>query len=212
MRKSALSWALAAALVFAGACHKNTSTSSSSGSLVGALNDLALVALNSVHGNSGFPTIGPGCSPAPNLTGNFATGGLPPQSTCPSTSYTPDQTYISSTINLTFDNCSYQGYVFNGSLSFGVGSTSLSECTLKSNPADVYLAGSYALNINSSSFTISGNGLSASCDSGGGTYGPISLTASGVSYETVPSPSTLVGILNGQGCQTKISNLKFFWQ
>ncbi len=209
MRKSALSWALAAALVFAGACHKNTSSSSSSGSLVGALNDLALFALNSVHGNSGFPTIGPGCSPGPTITGNFVTGGSP---SCPSTSYLPYQTYTSSTINLTFNNCSYQGYVFNGSLSFGVGSTALSECTLQTDSADVYLAGSYTLVLSSSNFTISGNGLNAVCNSNAGTDGPISLTATGVSYETVPSPSTLVGTLNGQGCQTKISNLKFFWQ
>ncbi len=208
MRKKAIGLACLGLVLWFSACHKSSS-SSASGSLAGALNDLALLALNGVQGNS-FPTIGPGCSPLPTPTGNFVTGNPPPQSVCPSSSYTPTQTYTSSTISLNFQNCSYGGYFFSGKLAFAVGSPVLSECTLQANSADVYLTGSYTLT--SSSFTISGNGLNASCNSNGGSEGPISLTASGVSYETVPSPSTLVGTLNGQGCQTKISNLKFFWQ
>ncbi len=209
MKKTIFCAALAAVFLFAAACHKNTSSSSAGGSLSAALNDLALVALNSVGGGSqNFPTIGPGCSPAPNRTGNFTTGSPPAQSACPSSSYIPNQTYIASAISLSFSNCAYQGYIFSGNLAFGV-APALSECTLQVNSADVYLAGGYSLT--SSSFTISGNGLNASCNSQGGHNGPISLTASGVSYETTPS-NTLVGTLTGKGCQTTLSNLKFFWQ
>ena len=207
MKKTIFCATLAAVFLFAEACHKNTSSSSAGGSLPAALNDLALVALNSVHGNSGFPTIGPGCSPAPTVSGSFGTGGT---ASCPSLSYTPTQAYTSSTIGLIFSSCTYQGYIFSGSLNFAVAST-ISECTLQPPPGGVYIAGSYALT-SSSNFTISGNGLNASCNSQVGPNGPISLTASGVSYETVPSPSTLVGTLNGKGCQTTLSNLKFFWQ
>lgn len=193
--------------LLAAACHKSSS-SSASGSLPGALNDLAILALNGVQGSSSFPPIGPGCSPVPTPTGNFVTGGPPSQ--CPSSSYIGVQTYTSSTMSLDFQNCSYGGYTFNGSVAFGVGSSVLSECSLQANSTDISLTGAYTLT--SSTFTISGNGLNASCNSVGGQYGPINLTASGVSYETAPSPSTLVGTLNGYGCQSKVSSLKFFWQ
>ncbi len=208
MRKSALSWALAAALVFAGACHKNTSTSSSSGSLVGALNDLALVALNSVGGKTGFPTIGPSCSGI-SMSGSFAVGTT---ESCPSSAYQWVATFTPNSLSATVINCQYGGYTFNGVLNFEVASSPLVECNLINPPNgnnDISLTGSYI--IASSSLTITGSGLNAVCNSNLGPDGPIDLTASGVLYETAPS-NTLVGILNGQGCQTKISNLKFFWQ
>ncbi len=205
MRKSAWSWALASALVFAGACHKNTSSSSSSGSLVGALNDLALLALNSVGGKTNFPTIGPACSGI-SMNGNFTTGS---SASCPSSAYQWVATFTPNSLSAKVTNCQYGGYTFNGTLNFQAASSPLVECNLSS-PSDISLTGSYI--VASSSLTITGNGLNASCNSNGGPYGSISLTASGVSYETVPSPSTLVGTLNGQGCQTRISNLKFFWQ
>ncbi len=206
MRKSALSWALAAALVFAGACHKNTSSSSSSGSLVGALNDLALLALNSVGGKTSFPTVGPSCSGI-SMSGSFTAGS---SASCPSLAYQWVATFTPNSLNATVTNCQYGGYTFNGILNFEASSSPLVECNLTSSPSDISLTGSYT--IASSSLTITGNGLNAVCNSNAGTDGPIDLTATGVSYETVPSPSTLVGTLNGQGCQTKISNLKFFWQ
>ncbi len=207
MKKTIFCATLAAVFLFAEACHKNTSSSSAGGSLPAALNDLALVALNSVGGGSqNFPTIGPHCSGI-SVSGSFTTGSI---ASCPSGGYQWVATFTPNSLIATVNNCQYGGYTFNGTFNFNAASSPLVECNLITNNTDISLTGAY--DITSSSFTISGDGINASCNSQGGPNGQISLTASGVSYETVPSPSTLVGTLGGKGCQTTISGLKFFWQ
>ncbi len=204
---------LAGAIIFMAACHKNTSSSSASGSLSGAISDLALVAINNAHnevisgGTVSFPLIGLSCS---GITNSPASGAISYTNTggatgCPS-GYTNLTTYNTpSSFTSTFANCVVSGYTFSGTLSLSIpGGALLNACQILITPTDTSLVGSYTLS--STSFTITGNGISESCTPSQ----PMSGLTAAINY--VSNTSTLKGTLSGSACGGSLSSLSFYWQ
>ena len=191
---------LTAAIVVFAACHKNSSSSSGSGSIGGAMEDLALLSLGAVNGNASFPSIGVSCTSGHGTTsGSFITNN---SGTC-STGYTNPTTY-SNDMSETFTGCGYGGYTFNGTLSFNPQGSGILVCQPNVPPAtDIKATGNFDLVV-STTFTITGNGLNSACNA----QFPMNA-AVGITY-IAANPTPLVGVISGPACGTTLPSLNFY--
>ena len=183
--------AVTALLAFA-ACHKNGSSSSSSGSVAGAMGALNSLALSGSGNNSlavkGFqPRTVPSCiTPSGSI-------GSAPGGTCPGGA---TATKISGSIKETMNNCTANGYTENGAVTFSVGdanNTGAPIVVCMNGSTFVGMTGTFS--IDSSSLTVTGNGVNLSgsvtinaamSDTNNTLSGTISGTAFG---QTIPSTS-----------------------
>ena len=189
-------------IVFFVACHKNTSSSSGSGSIGGAMEDLALLSLGAVKGNASFPSIGVSCTSS-NVTAS-PTLGSNSSGTCPSGYVTPVTYTNTPLISETFNHCVYGGYTYNGTLSFEPSSSGILYCQPNgSTTTGIYVKGTFNMVV-PSSFTITGNGLNTSCTA----QYPMNATVS-VTY-TQEESSPFVGVISGPACGTTLPNLGFY--
>ena len=193
---------LTAAIVVFAACHKNSSSSSGSGSIGGAMEDLALLSLGAVNGNASFPSIGVSCASS-NVTAS-PTLGSNSSGVCP-TGYVTPVTYSNTPlISETFNHCVYGGYTYNGTLSFDPSSSGIIYCQPNgSTTTGIYVKGTFALTV-PSSFTITGNGLNDSCNA----QYPMNATVS-VTY-TQEDSSPFIGVISGPACGTTLPSLNFY--